>query len=1090
MNLFQNSVIQKYLNDLDNQPVEKAFQVFKANYSPQKIEKIKMLKEEEYQDGFLRDIFVQVLGYTLKPDDNYNLVRELKNTADSKKADGAIIHNDKTIAVIEIKSTSTKDLTSVTQQAFNYKNNQPGCKYVITSNFQKLRFYIDYANEYEEFDLFKLQKSEFLLFYLLLSKESIFSNLPQKLKQETKFHEQQISEQLYKDYSDFKYKIFENLIKNNPEYDKLTLFEKSQKLLDRLLFMYFAEDRGLLPANSITRIIEHYDKLSELDAYRSLYDTYKLYFDYMNVGRKGKVSADDIPAYNGGLFAPDEILDKVIIDDDILRKDSLKLSKYDYSTEVDVNILGHIFEHSLNEIEEIEKQLSENNGLQHIVKTSKRKKDGVFYTPKYITQYIVENTLGRMCQNKRKELEIFEIEFDETYYVKANGRVARFTNKGKLLFEKLNLYKEWLKSLKIIDPACGSGAFLIQALNFLINEHKQIDDLLAELSGDDIRLFDTDKQILENNLYGVDINQESVEIAKLSLWLRTAQRGRALSDLSGNIKCGNSLIDDPEIAGDKAFDWEKEFPQVFNPNVKEKVYQKLPEPKPDYLKLVKEKSKESQIKAEQAAKLSIEALEISKKVYEYAEKIKVVNEPNVKYGYKKGGFDVVIGNPPYGVNFNKKEKKFLSLFDNLVPDYEIYIYFISLATQKLLKNGGKLGYIFPNTFLSILYGKKYREKLINLYTINEIVDLSEDNTFVDASVRTCILNLTNAVENEYKVDFKKISDNANKTVQLVNIYEKSFLKANLDNWLSISSVNTDFQTIINKIKDNPIVNDFFEISQGLIPYDKYRGHSEYQIKNRVWHSEYKKDDTYKKELKGGDISRYYLNWNGKLWISYGDWLAAPRKKDFFTSPRILVREITSTLLFCSYIEDEFYNTPSLINIIYDKKLINLKYLLTILNSKLIGWYHNNVSPKAKKGLFPKILINDVRNLPIKAISSEAQQPFIEKADLMLSLNKELQEKGDKFIRNIQREFSIEKISKKLQNWYEITYADFLNELEKLKIKLSLSQKAEWEAYFVSESQKLQEISKKINQTDVEIDRMVYKLYELTDEEIAVVSEIF
>jgi len=147
MQIFQKSVLQKHLNRLDKQTVEKAFQVFKVNYSFDKIEKIKTLKEEEYQDGFLRDIFVDVFGYTLKPSEKFDLVRELKNTADGKKADGAIVNNDKILAVIELKSTSTKDLTSVTQQAFNYKNNQTGCRYVITSNFQKLRFYIDYANE-------------------------------------------------------------------------------------------------------------------------------------------------------------------------------------------------------------------------------------------------------------------------------------------------------------------------------------------------------------------------------------------------------------------------------------------------------------------------------------------------------------------------------------------------------------------------------------------------------------------------------------------------------------------------------------------------------------------------------------------------------------------------------------------------------------------------------------------------------------------------------------------------------------------------------------------------------------------------------
>jgi len=166
MSMLQKSVINKYLSSINQEVIETAFQKFKENYSPYKIDKIKRMKEEEYQDGFLRDLFVNSLGYTLKPDDNFNLVRELKNQTDSKKADGAILKDGNAIAVIELKSTKTKELKSITEQAFNYKNNQPECKYVITSNFHKLRFYIDHSNEYLEFNLFNLSKEDFEVLYL------------------------------------------------------------------------------------------------------------------------------------------------------------------------------------------------------------------------------------------------------------------------------------------------------------------------------------------------------------------------------------------------------------------------------------------------------------------------------------------------------------------------------------------------------------------------------------------------------------------------------------------------------------------------------------------------------------------------------------------------------------------------------------------------------------------------------------------------------------------------------------------------------------------------------------------------------------
>ena len=160
----------------------------------------------------------------------------------------------------------------------------------------------------------------------------------------------------------------------------------------------------------------------------------------------------------------------------------------------------------------------------------------------------------------------------------------------------------------------------------------------------------------------------------------------------------------------------------------------------------------------------------------------------------------------------------------------------------------------------------------------------------------------------------------------------------------------------------------------------------------------------------------------------------------------------------------------------------------MINSKLLGWYHNKTSPKANKGLFPKILVNDVRNLPIVEITLNEQQPFIEKADKMLSLNKELQEVSQKFQRMIMREFNLEKLSTKLQNWYLLNFDEFIKELSKVKVKLSLSQKADWEDYFVVEKEKADTLSNEITKTDKEIDKMVYELYGLSDDEIKVIEE--
>lgn len=243
MALFQEAIIRKYLRNLDEEVIESAFKEYKRVYSPEKIKNIRVAKEEQYQEGFIKEIFGSVLGYSVYPESPYNIETEKKNETNSKKADGAILKDEKVVGVIELKDNKTKNLDAVKEQAFGYKNNHKECSYVISSNFHKLRFYIDDATEYEEFDLYNLDKETFKRFYLYLRKEGLLDkNIPKLLRQETKFHEEEISKKLYRDYSNFKRRFFENALKNNPQFDKLSLFKKSQKFLDRVLFILFAED--------------------------------------------------------------------------------------------------------------------------------------------------------------------------------------------------------------------------------------------------------------------------------------------------------------------------------------------------------------------------------------------------------------------------------------------------------------------------------------------------------------------------------------------------------------------------------------------------------------------------------------------------------------------------------------------------------------------------------------------------------------------------------------------------------------------------------------------------------------------------------
>ncbi|MGS4346436.1 Eco57I restriction-modification methylase domain-containing protein [Myroides odoratus] len=1016
MPLFQKAVLNKYLKSADQNILKEKYKFFSDHFLNSTIqENIRNSKEEQYQEGFLSDLFVNILGYTKNPTPNFNLTTELKNLKDSKKVDGAILINSNTKAVIELKGMNTTDLSSIETQAFGYKNNHSECTYIITSNFQKIRFYIDNAIEYLEFDLFNLSFENFQVLYLCLAFENISKDIPKRIKDESLTEEKDITKKLYKDYSLFKRELYENILQLNSTIDPLLLFKKTQKLIDRFLFLFFAEDRGLLQPNSVRTIVDRWKMLRDLDAYSPLIDNYRKYFGYLNTGY---ISNDLIVfAYNGGLFAPDEVLDQIDIDDELLKKHTLKIAKYDFASEVDVNILGHIFENSLNELEEVQAEIRG----EVVEKTkTKRKKDGVFYTPKYITKYIVSNTVGKLCKDKKAELKLVESDYYSEVSIKKISKKQK--EEKRYLLNKLEEYRKWLLQLTICDPACGSGAFLNQALDFLIAEHRYIDELQANLFGDALILTDIEGSILENNLYGVDINEESIEIAKLSLWLRTAEPNRKLTSLSNNLKCGNSLIDDIEVAGEKTFNWIVEFPHIFS----------------------------------------------------------------------KGGFDVIIGNPPYVFardNFSSIEKDFY-VSNYVSAKYQINTYLIFIEkTSKLIKLNGIYGLIIPNSWLMMYSGEGLRKYLLDSNKINQIINLS-GYSFESANVETVIL-LAEKVQD--------VIDN-NVDVLLNNGYEfyKSHSKNQDDFKLNEGYefkvfVDEEGDSINLKLFNNSsILDDLVDIKAGLQAYEKGKGNPKQtaeDVVNRIYDYSYKFDEFTYKYLEGKDVGRYWINWSG-TYLKYGDILAAPRSFNLFNGPKIIIREITGKYPNCiiSTFNDEIYlYNRSNIGIVEKNNDINLKYINLLLNSTLLSYYFLKNTAKSVRKMFPKIILNDLRKFPIKKISLDAQQPFIEMANKILTLNKDLQSIATKFSKLLASELELDEPSKKLQEWYKLEFADFVNELNKKKIELSLVQKSEWMDFFETEKLKVNNLQAEIKVTDKQIDTMVYALYDLTPEEIAIVE---
>lgn len=1066
MALFQQSVLKKHIESLNTATIDEKWKLFQTHFHNAVIQQnIRQLKEEQYQGEFLEDLFVKIFGYTKAPSPDFNLITEQKNITNSKKADGAIIVNEKALAVIELKGTDTTDLAKIESQAFGYKSNQPGCNYVITSNFEKLRFYIDNTTQFEEFNLFTLDKPSFELLYCCLDWESISKNTPVNLLNQSVSKENAITKHLYRDYSEFKRNLFDNLVELNPQFDKLELFKKTQKLLDRFLFIFFAEDRLLLPTNLIRRINQEWEELQNMRIPVSLYDRYKIYFNDLNEGARVTLPAfgnktgeaiketHDIFAYNGGLFKPDEFLDNLKIDDQLLYNYTLKLSDYDFQSEVDVNILGHIFENSLNEIDEIK---SEIEGKEVDRTKTKRKKDGVFYTPKYITKYIVDNTVGKLCTEKKAEIKLIE----EEYHTDKNLQ----TKTKKALLDKLTSYREWLLQLTICDPACGSGAFLNQALEFLIAEHRYIDELQAKLMGDSMVLSDVETSILENNIYGVDLNDESIEIAKLSLWLRTAQKGRKLNSLNNNIKCGNSLIDDTKVAGEKAFSWEKEFPEVFD----------------------------------------------------------------------RGGFDVIIGNPPYvqlqSLGSESETLKNIG-YETFDKGADLYCLFTEKG-YNLLKKGGIQSFIMPNKWMIVSYGKPLR-RFLSKTGLKEILNFGDIQFFEGAATIVCIF-VTQKLSNPFDVKVLSLNQRNYSGDFFNDISIKSY-KESIDNfgeneWI-IKPV--DVSKKLNKMKKNgiPLKELSVNIFRGILTGYNEAFYIDLETKNKLISEDPKSDELIKMMIRGRDVIPYgYSDFeyligtfpslkidiekypsikNHLMSFGYdrlkqtgdkgarkktsGNWFETQDSISYwreFTKPKIIYPNMTSLFPFMYDESGVFANQKCFILSSKDEN-ISLLALTAIFNSSLCKLWINYNCPELLGGTreISKVYFE---KFPVPFFDDKQKNILENFTNLNNKKTTDFQKLTQKFKTYFSSQYHLEKISGKLEKWYELEFTDFIKELNKA-IKttkgtpLTKKDEFEWMELFEDNKKKALELKAEIDKTDKEIDQMVYELYGLTDEEVKIVE---
>ena len=666
------------------------------------------IKEVSLHGQFLSDVFQQILEYRSVIQGSgqaWEIHAEQTISDGGGAADGALGFftategkkgkaklSGRVIAPIELKGAKN-DLDrpapgrkeSAVDQGWRYANYTQDCKWVIVSNYREIRLYqTSKTPAYcEQFRLVELKNLEiFKQFYFLLCRQNFLPSSDELkarsrvdlLLAESNEAEDAITKELYQLYKNVRINLTEHFQTSAPKdipNREAVLIEKAQKVLDRVLFMAFCEDRRLLPEKTIRKAHDHKDRYNP----RPIWENYKAIFHWVDVGN------DDppIPGYNGGLFRHDPLLDERLQVTDQLCTQLKELARFDFDTEVSVNILGHIFEQSVTDLEELKAQAT---GQVFDQKKGKRKVQGVYYTPAFITQYIVDVALGGYLKRKEQELR-------DKLQSQLESLVKQATQQRlKAEVEFWEGYRDVLLKMRVIDPACGSGAFLIAAFDYLNREYERVNEALAALefasqtkgkgSGKIVgqrSLFDLDKTILNENLYGVDLSPESVEITKLSLWLKTAEQGKALTYLDNNIKVGNSIVGDVAIAP-RAFNWEAEFPQAF----------------------------------------------------------------------ADGGFDVVIGNPPY-----VRQELLSPIKPYLQQHYEsydgvadLYTYFYEKGL-KILKPDGMLSYIVTNKWFKAGYGEPLRRFFAKNSVFEQILDFGHAPIFEDADTFPCIVLIRNPV---------------------------------------------------------------------------------------------------------------------------------------------------------------------------------------------------------------------------------------------------------------------------------------------------------------------------------------------------------
>jgi hypothetical protein len=790
---------------------------------------------------------------------------------------------------------------------------QSRADWAVLTNFEEVRLYYSRVKKPEEGLIFRLKYTEFLSIFdklWLLSKESVVSGLLDTY--EKRRLRRDVDEELLKDLIDCRKLLVSNIRKNNPQFSKNEINEATQKILDRLMFIRSCEDRLIIPAESLWSQFSLWQKISIDKTVRTFM------MDLKNIFR------DFDAVYNGKLFAP-HFCEDLRIDNEVL--ETILTLWYNYNFDlIPVDVLGNAYELYIGTIIKEKEGTLKEDELTLVEEPAVRKKHGIYYTPEYIVDYIVRNTLGK-------------------------------------LLEKCETAED-VSKIKVLDPACGSGSFLIKAFDLIkewYDHHNRQNQRKAMPNTLDAHLHaipNVEEKILTENLYGVDLDPQAVEITILNLSLKAVKTREKLPFMGDHIKCGNSLVSDKKedlelYFGDhwkeeKPFNWESEFSEVFS----------------------------------------------------------------------NGGFDVVIGNPPY-INVsnlpNDERTYFMEKYESALKRFDIFIGFIEKGL-KLLEEGGRLSFIIPYPFLTQNYAEKLRKLILTDKKmgciIEQIIDLSHFKIFQYAEVRNVIVILKKEKDgeerNKNKIKVLTLTEDPNRTNEIRGsvsyIPQEIFLKT--PEHMFRLGLNEKTTPIIEKLRKSSILfGKIFFASWGA------RG-----IPVSSFHLDKPINSFCKRMVKGKNVGRYNLTYDGK-WILYDpSKLYRPSFPELFENDKILINEVTGpTGLIGTFDSEKYYTDHSICcciqkyylknvdkNILMKHKLYvdekeievskqyDPKYVLALINSKLLN-FHFSILLGYELNVYPESL----EQLPIyeidfsNTIEKKKHDELVKLADKMLSLNKQL-----------------------------------------------------------------------------------------------------